>query len=235
MNPYMPTIIVASANKHKIKEIKDILGSEFAVLDANSLPSIPDVIENGNTFKENAAKKAVEFANHVSSLYNSGKFNCLSFPIYVIADDSGLEVDALDGAPGVKSARFASLNNNNSACADNNSKLLSLLKDTPSERRSARFKCIIAILKIANENFLKHLADKYITDLLPSIVYFEGVCEGKIGFEPRGNKGFGYDPLFYPNGYDKTFAELGEEVKNKISHRAKALETFAKWLKEKKS
>ena len=136
---------------------------------------------------------------------------------YVLADDSGLEVDALNGTPGVHSARFAALDqagaasNENSSDTDNNAKLLRLLTDVPTERRAARFRCVLSLMQVKppQPTFAGHL--------------FEGTCEGRIAFEARGDAGFGYDPLFIPAGCTESFAELGEEKKNSISHRSKAL------------
>jgi XTP/dITP diphosphohydrolase len=133
----------------------------------------------------------------------------------VLADDSGLEVDALGGAPGVHSARFAALDSGKPghlSDAANNAKLLLLLKEVPAGKRTARFRCVMALAR---------------TDLKSGssdLQLFEGVCEGRIGFEPRGQNGFGYDPLFGPDGFEESFAELGEEIKNRLSHRARALE-----------
>jgi XTP/dITP diphosphohydrolase len=148
-------------------------------------------------------------------------------PAFVLADDSGLEVDALNGAPGVHSARFAAINApaaGNSSDADNNAKLLRLLKDIPTEKRTARFRCVIALTPVLIEEQGNAspvcLADEH--ELQTEL--FGGACEGRISFTPSGAKGFGYDPLFVPNGFQQSFAELGEEVKNQISHRAKALE-----------
>jgi XTP/dITP diphosphohydrolase len=228
----MPVIFVASANKHKIKEFREILGDRFSILDATSLTSVPNIIEDGKTFHENAGKKAIGFALHVLKLHCSGHFRLPGFPVYFTADDSGLEVDALNGAPGVISARFAASQNKESRDTDNNAKLLSLMKDVPIEKRTARFKCVIAALKIKESDIQSIQGIRPGDDLFSKLVFFEGVCEGKIGFEPRGDKGFGYDPLFYPVGYDKTFAELGEEIKCKISHRARALQAFARWITE---
>jgi XTP/dITP diphosphohydrolase len=144
----------------------------------------------------------------------------------VLADYSGLEVDALNGAPGVHSARFAALDKagapgqaaQNSTDSENNAKLLRLLKDVPMERRTARFRCAISVIPIKPPQ------------PTPSGHLFEGVCEGRIGFEVRGRGGFGYDPLFYPVGHPGSFAELSGEVKNRISHRAQALEKMKKAL-----
>ena len=140
----------------------------------------------------------------------------------MLADDSGLEVDALGGAPGVHSARFAALDSaksGNTPDADNNAKLLRLLKDIPPEKRTARFRCVIALVQVHSPQSTVH-----------SPQLFDGVCEGRIIFDSRGKNGFGYDPLFVPLGLEQTFAELGEDVKNRLSHRAKALEKLKAFL-----
>jgi XTP/dITP diphosphohydrolase len=145
---------------------------------------------------------------------------------FVLADDSGLEVDALNGAPGVHSARFAALDSGapgNSSDAENNAKLLRLLEHIPAEKRTARFRCAIALTPIIVEERPNASpvcsADEY--ELQTQL--FDGACDGRILFQPSGVKGFGYDPLFVPTGFEQSFAELGEDVKNRISHRAKAL------------
>jgi XTP/dITP diphosphohydrolase len=155
---------------------------------------------------------------------------------WVLADDSGLEVDALRGAPGVHSARFAALEEGgpaahagNSPDSLNNAKLLRLLADVPGEKRTARFRCVIAITPVLvqartdSEVCLSSEAELR-TEL------FEGACEGGIAFAPSGKGGFGYDPLFIPNGYNESFAELGEEAKNELSHRSQALKKLRAWL-----
>jgi len=160
------------------------------VLDLSDLKThIPHVIENGRTFRQNAIKKALTFSRYTKGL--------------VIADDSGLAVDALDGRPGVRSSRFARAK---ATDGENNAKLLRLIKDVPANKRSATFICVVAVAENGN------LAGTA-----------EGVCSGKIGFELKGKNGFGYDPLFTPKGYVRTFAELKPSVKNKISHRGEAL------------
>lgn len=187
-------IILASGNKHKIQEIKDILKDmDFEIISKDDV-GLQDfeVIEDGNTLEENAIKKAVEISRKVDGI--------------IIADDTGLFVEKLNGEPGVYSARYAG---ENATYEDNNKKLLKKLKGISMEDRNAKFKTVMAIV----------LEDK-------SIRTVEGECKGKIAFEPRGNNGFGYDPLFIVDGYDKTFAELGEEIKNKISHRANALKNL---------
>ena len=141
----------------------------------------------------------------------------------MLADDSGLEVDVLDGAPGVHSARFAatdSAQSGNTPDADNNAKLLQLLKDVPLKKRRARFHCVIALVEVQDPKSNSAVARAGVQG--PHL--FDGACEGRIGFTPRGKNGFGYDPLFVPVGLEQTFAELDEDVKNKLSHRAKALE-----------
>ena len=140
----------------------------------------------------------------------------------MLADDSGLEVDALNGAPGVHSARFAAMDKNeNSKDADNNAKLMRLLKNVPLDRRTARFRCVIALVPVSHGN-LESTSPVCFADEFEAQI-FDGACEGKILFDPRGQNGFGYDPLFVPDGFTQTFAELGEDAKNKLSHRAKAL------------
>jgi XTP/dITP diphosphohydrolase len=130
-----------------------------------------------------------------------------------LADDSGLEVDALNGAPGVHSARFAAMDQTeNSHDADNNAKLLRLLKDVPLEKRTGRFRCVIALATVGNWKMERG-----------NCQCFAGACEGRIQLAASGQGGFGYDPLFVPDGFTQSFAELGEDVKNKLSHRAQAL------------
>ena len=147
----------------------------------------------------------------------------------MLADDSGLEVDALNGAPGVHSARFAALDRSadgssaspagNSPDADNNAKLLRLLADVPLKNRTARFHCVIALVGVPEKRVEVASPVCYADEFEPRT--FDGVCEGRIISAPRGQNGFGYDPLFVPIGFEQTFAELGEDVKNKLSHRAR--------------
>ena len=142
-----------------------------------------------------------------------------------MADDSGLEVDALDGAPGVLSARFAAPEaNENSPDKDNNAKLLRALKEVPADKRTARFRCALALAPVSLHEAENASPVCYAEEPELQTQLFDGVCEGRILFEPRGNNGFGYDPLFVPAGLEMTYAELGDEVKNQLSHRAKALE-----------
>jgi non-canonical purine NTP pyrophosphatase (RdgB/HAM1 family) len=146
--------------------------------------------------------------------------------LYVLADDSGLEVDALGGAPGVHSARFAALDTGapgNSTTAENNAKLLRLLKDVPQDKRTARFHCVVALTPVLRSTNESASPVCYADELELQTELFEGLCEGRIGLTPRGRGGFGYDPLFIPTGYNRTFGELVEGIKNKLSHRARAL------------
>lgn len=222
----MTTILIATRNRHKVGEIRAILGAQFQFLTLNDFPAAPKVIEDADTFEGNATKKAVELAKWLAQLKDSK----LPIPGFVLADDSGLEVDALKGAPGVHSARFATLDKTeNSHDADNNAKLLRLLKDVPPEKRTARFRCVIALVPVPEEKIEAASPVCYAEEFGAQI--FDGVCEGKILFEPRGQNGFGYDPLFVPDGFDQTFGELGDDVKNQLSHRAKALEKLKHWLK----
>ena len=143
-------------------------------------------------------------------------------PLYVLADDSGLEVDALGGAPGVQSARFAALDAGgagNSPDRANNDKLLRLPERVPPARRTARVRCVLAVRRLFGPSAAE-------------TVLFEGVCEGRISLQPAGGGGFGYDPLFVPDGYSQSFAELGEAVKNSLSHRARALEKLRDYLRK---
>ncbi len=208
----MTTLIVATRNAHKVQEIRAILGPQFHFLTLRDFPAAPPVIEDAATFAGNAAKKAMELARWLAAQTATSK---LQPPLssFVLADDSGLEVDALHGAPGVHSARFAALDSGavgNSSDAENNAKLLRLLHDTTGEKRTARFRCVLALTSVnapAESN----------------LETFDGTCEGRMLTGPSGRGGFGYDPLFVPAGYEQSFAELGEEVKNRLSHRAKAL------------
>jgi XTP/dITP diphosphohydrolase len=204
------TLLIATRNAHKAQEIRAILGGPFQFLTLNDFPRAPEVIEDADTFAGNATKKAVALAKWLAS---NSRSTVHGSPISVLADDSGLEVDALNGAPGVLSARFAGPDKNqNSSDADNNARLLRLLEKVPAEKRGARFRCTIALEEVDPRSKITR----------PQL--FEGTCEGKILFAPRGQNGFGYDPLFVPDGFTQTFAELGDDVKNKSSHRAQALE-----------
>ncbi len=218
----MKTIVIATRNAHKVDEIRAILGSGIQMLSLNDFPKTPVVIEDADTFAGNAKKKAVELARWLYRVFPPTPY---ASPLFVLADDSGLEVDALDGGPGVHSARFAATDaakSGNTSDADNNTKLLRLLQDVPAEKRRARFQCVLALVAVPEPGPTSASPVCYAGEF--EVQTFEGTCEGRIGFEPRGKKGFGYDPLFLPVGLDQTFAELDEEVKNRLSHRARALE-----------
>lgn len=189
-------LLLASRNPHKTREFQQLLGKEFVFDDLQSLPEIQIAEETGRTFAENATLKAVGASKSSQSL--------------VIADDSGLEVEALGGAPGVYSARYAG---ENASDADNITKLFRELKDVAD--RSARFRCVIVL---AQRGKVRRM--------------FEGVVEGQIVDLPRGANGFGYDPVFRPDGFQQTFAEMTEELKNRISHRAKAIGALREALRK---
>jgi XTP/dITP diphosphohydrolase len=185
----MPTLLLATRNLGKAREITSILedsGWSFSSPQGN----IETPAEDGQTFTDNATAKA--------------RFYATASGLWALADDSGLEVAALGGAPGVYSARYAG---DNASDADRRALLLSELAQVSEKDRRARFVSVIAIAS----------ADGTVLNVS------EGICEGTITFAPRGNGGFGYDPLFVPDGYSQTFAELPETVKNRISHRARAL------------
>ncbi|MBA2132639.1 XTP/dITP diphosphatase [Capillibacterium thermochitinicola] len=193
----MPRLVLASRNKGKLKELKMLLaGLPWAISSLADFPEVPEVEEDGTTFRENALKKATFVAKHLQ--------------MWALADDSGLEVDYLNGAPGVYSARFAGVHGDD---AKNNEKLLALLAGVPWAQRTARFRCALA--------FVSPEGVAWTT---------EGTCEGFIALAPKGEGGFGYDPLFYLPEYDRTMAELPEEEKNRISHRAVAMRQFRDYL-----
>jgi XTP/dITP diphosphohydrolase len=220
--PRVTTLLLATRNAHKVSEIRAVLGTQFQFLALTDFPAAPKVIEDADTFAGNASKKAVELAKWLSE---KSKLD------FVLADDSGLEVDALNGSPGVHSARFAAMDKNeNSSDAANNAKLLRLLENVPLSKRTARFRCVLALTPILQREIESASPVCYADELESQTELFSGDCEGKIVFEPRGQNGFGYDPLFVPDGFAKTFAELGEDVKNKISHRAKGLAELKRWL-----
>ncbi len=229
----MITLLIATRNAHKAGEIHAILGGGFRLLTLTDFPAAPTVVEDAPTFAGNATKKAVELAKWLSA----GSINHQPSTInFILADDSGLEVDVLNGAPGVHSARFAaadSAKSGNTPDADNNAKLLRLLQEVPAEKRTARFHCVLALVPTGGASSLSRpaviLAGGLVSSLAPPKL-FDGVCEGRILFAPRGQNGFGYDPLFVPAGFEQTFAELGDEEKNRLSHRAKALEKLRECL-----
>jgi XTP/dITP diphosphohydrolase len=214
----MKEIFIASRNAHKAHEITAVLGAGFQCRTLRDCPGAPEVVEDAETFEGNARKKAAALASWLEQ--NPRAKECRGpEEVYVLADDSGLEVDVLNGAPGVYSARFAAMDcggAGNSTDVENNAKLLRLLADAPVEKRGARFRCVMVMIQLG----------------MPAAapVVFDGVCEGRIGFEPRGKGGFGYDPLFMPLGHELSFAELGEDVKNTMSHRARALQKLKQYL-----
>lgn len=197
-------IVFATNNAHKLSEIRDILGEGFEVLSLSDIGCHDDIPETANTLEGNALLKAQYVHDH--------------YHISCFADDTGLEVDALNGAPGVFSARYAGGEGHDSEA--NMSKLLAELGE--NNNRKARFRTVIALIE-CEEDTTK-----------PKTTCFEGIVEGHITMERHGNEGFGYDPIFMPDGYDKTFAELGMDIKNHISHRARAVEKLAQFLLHKK-
>ena len=231
----MTTLLIATRNAHKAGEIQAILGKKVRCLTLKEFPDAPAVVEDAGTFAGNAAKKAVELAKWLVEKHSTSNIQHSS-PNFVLADDSGLEADALSGAPGVHSARFAALDGSagggssagNIPDAENNAKLLRLLKDVPPEKRTARFHCVIALVAVPVGRIEVASPVCYADEFEPQ--FFDGVCEGRIISAPRGQNGFGYDPLFVPIGFEQTFAELGDEVKNQLSHRAKALEKLKRFL-----
>ncbi len=234
----MITLVIATRNAHKVQEIRSILGAGHRYFSLDDFAAAPGVKEDGATFDENATKKAAGLARW---LLKNPKFGAAlqadhpeeRGPVIVLADDSGLEVDALDGAPGVHSARYAHVgtdHSGNAPDAANNQKLLTALKNIPEERRTARFRCVIAATPLELQNELRRAAGLIGTVLESRTILSSGACEGHIALRATGNGGFGYDPLFIPNGHRDSFATLGEDVKNKLSHRGKALQLLKKWL-----
>ena len=234
----MVYLIIATRNAHKVQEIRSILGESYQYLTLLDWPQAPLIVEDGETFAANAQKKALTLATWIarsrpSVLSTRLPIHGLDDAGFVFADDSGLEVDNLNGAPGIHSARFAALDNDASVNAPdtaNNAKLLRLLKSVPLEQRTARFRCVIALAPIEISHVQRGETGAISHALTATVSLFEGVCEGRIGECPLGQGGFGYDPLFIPQGYSQTLAELGPEVKNQISHRARALAQLAKYL-----
>ncbi len=195
-------IVFATNNRHKLQEIRQILGDRFDILSLDDIGCHEDIPETGNTLEANAHQKAEYIFDH----YHIGCF----------ADDTGLEVDALGGAPGVHSARYAEGTDH-----DSEANMERLLRELGSnDNRKARFRTVISLIQMEGGN-----------PVCSREYQFDGCVEGRIGYGKHGNGGFGYDPLFIPEGYDKSFAELGEEIKNQISHRARAVAKLAEWLK----
>ena len=215
-------IVFATNNKNKLKEIREILGDRVEVLSLKDIGCDVDIPETGATLEENALQKAQYIYDH--------------YHMNVFADDTGLEVEALNGAPGIYSARYASMetietsnpsntsNTSNPSSAsnprpashDSEANMARLLRELENEsNRKARFRTVIALIMEEGK---------------PKTVLFEGIVEGEIIRERRGGEGFGYDPIFQPTGYDKTFAELGLSIKNTISHRARAVNKLTHYL-----
>ena len=191
----MRTLIMATNNEHKLREVRQILGEQFIVKGLSDIGCHEDIPETGDTFESNAREKARYVHEH--------------YGVDCFADDSGLEVDALGGAPGVHTARYAGQDHNTEANTD---KLLRELKE--NFNRHARFRTVIALI------------------IEKEVHFFDGVVVGEISTERRGTDGFGYDPVFIPEDTGKTFAELGVAVKNQISHRARAVKKLVAYLLE---
>lgn len=231
----MTSLFIATRNLHKVAEIRAILGSEFRCESLAGFPNAPEVVEDAGSFTGNATKKAVELAKWLSTqIAPHQKTTGHLDPAFVLADDSGLEVDALAGAPGVNSARFAALDTGqgNSSAEANNAKLLRLMDGVPPEKRTARFKCVLALTPLLPKRISNSSPVCDADEFELQTLVFEGVCEGALGNHLLGKGGFGYDPLFFPAGHDRTFGELSEQVKNRMSHRARALEFMKKALNE---
>ncbi len=191
-------ILLATGNKGKIKEMNALFSDmDIEFIGTDTLKEIPEVVEDGKTYHDNALKKAMTF------------YKIALIP--TLAEDSGLEVDALHGAPGVYSARIAG---EGAPDTEKVRKLLEMMKDVPDERRTARFVSVLCLVLDGKPYF------------------FEGQVRGHITRRPSGRSGFGFDPVFVPEGYKRTFASLGQKTKNRISHRARAIEKLKEFLKE---
>ncbi len=196
-------LLIATKNKGKVSEFRELIDvASLAVDDLTNHAPSPDVVEDGASFLENACKKASEYAR---------RFQC-----WALADDSGLAVDALDGDPGIHSARWAQMHDAGKGDADNNRLLLEQMDDFDDSKRTARFMCALA------------LADEQGRIVLTC----QDSVEGRLLREARGSKGFGYDPLFFVDAHGKTTAELSSEEKHNISHRGKAMRTMVKLMRE---
>ena len=203
-------IVFATNNQHKLDEIRSILGDNIEVLSLKDIGCDIDIPETGQTLEENALQKAQYIYDH--------------YHMSVFADDTGLEVEALNGAPGIYSARYASMVDGSSVSHDSEANMACLLKELgENNNRKARFRTVIALI------LKKDICPCGCTSV-KEIHQFEGIVEGEIIRERRGGEGFGYDPIFQPDGYDKTFAELGMDIKNHISHRARAVQKLAEFL-----
>jgi XTP/dITP diphosphohydrolase len=191
----LPRLVVATRNSHKTREIRGMIGDRFEVVDATEFPDFPEIEETGETFLENATLKAEGISRCVAG--------------WVLSDDSGLEVDALGGAPGVWSSSYGGEEGHH---GKNNQRLMEEMEGV--DDRGARFRCTMVL---ARDGVAR--------------AHFSGTVEGAIASGPSGGMGFGYDPLFIPAGYNRTFAELGDEVKGRLSHRARALAQAVEFLR----
>ena len=204
----MKRIVFATNNQHKLQEIRDILGSDYEVVSLKEIGCDVDIPETGNTLEENALQKAQYVYDH--------------YHLSCFADDTGLEVEALDGAPGVHSARYAEGTDH-----DSEANMAKLLRELDGKKnRKARFRTVICYIE------KKDVCPCGCTSI-KKIHQFDGIVNGSIATEKHGTEGFGYDPIFVPEGYDQSFAQLGEEIKNGISHRARAVAKLAEYLKNK--
>lgn len=191
-----PRLIIATRNAHKTREIRQMIDGSYEILDATDFPDLPEVKETGTTFLENASLKALTISRFVDGL--------------VLSDDSGLEVEALDGRPGVYSSSFGGEEGNHEK---NNARLLKEMSG--QSIRNAQFRCVMVLAENGKR-----------------IASFDGSVAGRLLDSPQGDGGFGYDPLFIPDGYRQSFAELGAETKNQLSHRSRALAQVITWLSE---
>ena len=208
-----PEIVFATNNQHKLEEIRSILGNQYEIVSLKDIGCHEDIPETGKTLEENALMKAQYVYDH--------------YHVSCFADDTGLEVEALGGAPGVYSARYAALESAEKVSLghDSEANMKRLLRELGNNNnRKARFRTVIALIE-------KQDVCPCDCTNIKKVSQFEGIVEGEIIREKRGGEGFGYDPIFQPNGYDKTFAELGADIKNVISHRARATQKLAEYLK----
>ena len=190
-------LLLATRNRNKVTEMQHALaGTGWQVVMLSDLKDMPDVVEDGGTLEENARKKARSAAKRAK--------------MWVLAEDAGLEVDALGGEPGVHSARYCG---DGASDADRMRKVLDRIIAVPDDRRTARFRCVMCLIDPTGKE-----------------TCFEGRCEGRISHHARGSAGFGYDPIFVPDGYSRTFGELGMSIKGKISHRARAMQQVISFL-----
>lgn len=211
-------IVFATNNQHKLDEIRKILGEDFEVLSLSDIGCHDDIPEDYDTLQENALQKA----QFIAEKYG---YDCF-------ADDTGLEVDALGGEPGVHSARYAALDGDGSESHDSEANMRKLLRKLGNNNnRRARFRTVIALLQKKSAETTQNQAKNGENQPIEwQKTMFEGIVEGQIANEKSGHEGFGYDPIFVPDGYEKSFAELGADIKNGISHRARAVKKLAEYL-----